>query len=205
MAAQTVSAFAVDQWLQTNLLHKGVLFHLMIFLFNYDYTLDEGGVETSDESNQQEVANNLARLSIEAVARLGGYQCECVRVCVGGCGMCVCGGGGEGGVCVCGVRMRMWDVCGGRGCTVFLAYTIYCVVYLFSIPLAVYVYNPCLHHPLQLAVRLTPLLRTQTSRRCWCLCSLPTSPEISPSYPQTRYSRPAPCTLTYSAYLYVYI
>ncbi len=51
----------------------------MIFLFNYDYTLDEGGVETSDESNQQEVANNLARLSIEAVARLGGYKCECVR------------------------------------------------------------------------------------------------------------------------------
>jgi len=71
-----VSAFAVDQWLQTNLLHKGVLFHLMLFMFNYDYTLDEGGVETSDESNTQEVANNLARLSIRAVARLGGYQCE---------------------------------------------------------------------------------------------------------------------------------
>ncbi len=48
----------------------------MTFLFNYDYTLDEGGVETNDETNQQEVANNLARLSIEAVARLGGYQCE---------------------------------------------------------------------------------------------------------------------------------
>ena len=51
----------------------------MTYLFNYDYTLDEGGVETSDESNQQEVSNNLARLAIEAVAKLGGYNCECVR------------------------------------------------------------------------------------------------------------------------------
>lgn len=75
-----MSAFAVDQWLQTNLLHKGVLWHLMTYLFNYDYTLDEGGVETSDETNQQEVSNNLARLSIEAVAKLGGYNCEYVRM-----------------------------------------------------------------------------------------------------------------------------
>ena len=56
-------------------------------------------METSDETNQQEVANNLARLSIEAVARLGGYKCECtirylcvcvcVCVCVSVC-LCVC-------------------------------------------------------------------------------------------------------------------
>ena len=77
VAAQTVAAFAVDEWLQTNLLHAGVFWHLVLFVFKYDYTLDEGGVETSDETNQQEVANNLARLSIVAVAKLAGLKSEC--------------------------------------------------------------------------------------------------------------------------------
>lgn len=75
MAAQTVAAFSVDDWLQNNLLHAGVLWHLVLFVFQYDYTLDEGGVEKSDESNQQEVTNNLARLSITAIAKLGGFKC----------------------------------------------------------------------------------------------------------------------------------
>lgn len=74
VAAQTVSAFAVDEYLQNHLLHAGVLFHLLLFVFNYDYTLDEGGVETSDETNLQEVANNLARLTIVSVGRLAGFK-----------------------------------------------------------------------------------------------------------------------------------
>lgn len=45
----------------------------MQFLFNYDYTLKESGVEVSAESNQQEVTNNLACRSITALARMGGY------------------------------------------------------------------------------------------------------------------------------------
>lgn len=49
----SVSSFAVDLWLQTNLLKSGVLWHLLLFLFNYDYTLEEGGVEKSESSNQQ--------------------------------------------------------------------------------------------------------------------------------------------------------
>ncbi|KAK2561616.1 DnaJ-like protein subfamily C member 13 [Acropora cervicornis] len=73
VASQCVSAFCVDFWLQTQLLQAGVLWHLLLFLFNYDYTLDEGGVEKSAETNQQEISNNLARLSIDALARLGGY------------------------------------------------------------------------------------------------------------------------------------
>lgn len=53
VAAQTVAAFGVDGWLQNQLLHAGALWHLFLFVFNYDYTLDESGVEASDESNQQ--------------------------------------------------------------------------------------------------------------------------------------------------------
>jgi DnaJ family protein C protein 13 len=74
VGTQAVSAFAVDEWLQNQLLEAGVLWHILQFVFNYDYTLDEGGVETSDETNQQEVANNLARLSLMAAARLGGFK-----------------------------------------------------------------------------------------------------------------------------------
>ena len=48
-----VSAFSVDFWLQTNLFQSGVLWHLLLYLFDYDFTLEEGGVEKSDESNQQ--------------------------------------------------------------------------------------------------------------------------------------------------------
>ena len=48
-----MSAFCVDFWLQTNLFQSGVLWHLLPNLFKYDFTLDEGGVEKSQESNQQ--------------------------------------------------------------------------------------------------------------------------------------------------------
>ena len=30
-----------------------MLWHLVLFMFNYDYTLEEGGVESSSETNQQ--------------------------------------------------------------------------------------------------------------------------------------------------------
>lgn len=53
VVAQCISAFSVDFWLQTNLFQSGVLWHLLLYLFNYDYTLEEGGVEKSGESNQQ--------------------------------------------------------------------------------------------------------------------------------------------------------
>ena len=47
------SKFCVDFWLQTHLHQCGVLWHLLLFLFNYDYTLEEGGVEATQGTNQQ--------------------------------------------------------------------------------------------------------------------------------------------------------
>lgn len=73
VAVQCVSSFAVDFFLQTHLYHAGVLWHLLANLFNYDYTLEESGVQASQDTNQQEVANHLARLSLVALSRLGGY------------------------------------------------------------------------------------------------------------------------------------
>jgi len=73
VVAECVSNFSVDFWLQTLFLQSGVLWHLLLNIFKYDYTLAESGVESSAETNQQEVANTLARISIRALARLGGY------------------------------------------------------------------------------------------------------------------------------------
>ena len=45
-AADCVSSLAIDGILQMQLLQAGALWHLLPFLFEYDYTLEEGGVET---------------------------------------------------------------------------------------------------------------------------------------------------------------
>jgi len=69
---ECVSAFASDLQLQKQLFKSGALYSLLLFLFKYDYTLEEGGVEANEETNQQEVANQLAKMSIIALARLAG-------------------------------------------------------------------------------------------------------------------------------------
>ncbi|XP_077081132.1 dnaJ homolog subfamily C member 13 isoform X1 [Siphateles boraxobius] len=74
VAVQCVSSFAVDFFLQTHLYQAGVLWHLLANLFCYDFTLEESGVQASQESNQQEVSNRLAKLSLLALGRLAGYS-----------------------------------------------------------------------------------------------------------------------------------
>ncbi|XP_013923459.1 PREDICTED: dnaJ homolog subfamily C member 13 [Thamnophis sirtalis] len=76
IGVECVSSFAVDYWLQTHLFQAGVLWYLLGYLFNYDYTLEESGIKKSEDSNQQEVANTLAKLSLLALSRLGGYLSE---------------------------------------------------------------------------------------------------------------------------------
>ena len=68
MAAECVSALSVDGDLQMHLLQAGVLWHLLIFLFDYDFTLEE----TEEENSHQAVANKLAKLAILACGRLAG-------------------------------------------------------------------------------------------------------------------------------------
>ena len=70
VAVECVAAFAADPNLQLQLFKSGALFSLLLFLFKYDFTLEEGGVESNEESNQQEVANQLAKMSLVACARL---------------------------------------------------------------------------------------------------------------------------------------
>jgi hypothetical protein len=53
LGVECVSSFAVDFWLQTHLFQAGILWHLLGYLFNYDYTLEESGIQKSEETNQQ--------------------------------------------------------------------------------------------------------------------------------------------------------
>lgn len=64
--------------LQSNLVKNGVLWSLLLFLFDYDYTLDESGVNTNEKSNQQKSANNLARMSILSIVALCGYDLKLI-------------------------------------------------------------------------------------------------------------------------------
>lgn len=54
------------------MLQAGALWHLLVFMFDYDYTLEEGGVETEAEHSKQAVCNTLAALSVFACSRLAG-------------------------------------------------------------------------------------------------------------------------------------
>ncbi|XP_041101155.1 dnaJ homolog subfamily C member 13-like [Polyodon spathula] len=76
LAVECVSSFAVDYFLQTHMFHAGVLWHLLGYLFNYDYTLEESGIHKCEDTNQQEVSNSLAKLSLVSLSRLGGYILE---------------------------------------------------------------------------------------------------------------------------------
>ena len=73
MATECVSALSIDSILQLELIKSGALWHLLLFMFNYDFTLDEGGVERSEDANQQEVSNRLAKEAVKACGALGGY------------------------------------------------------------------------------------------------------------------------------------
>ncbi|XP_026104621.1 dnaJ homolog subfamily C member 13-like isoform X4 [Carassius auratus] len=74
LVVECVSSLAVDFFLQTHLYQAGVLWHLLASLFSYDYTLEESGVQASHDTNQQQVCNSLAKLSVVALGRLAGYS-----------------------------------------------------------------------------------------------------------------------------------
>jgi len=44
---------ASDTNLQTSFLQKGAIWYLFTYMFAYDYTLEECGVERSEEANNQ--------------------------------------------------------------------------------------------------------------------------------------------------------
>ncbi len=76
MGCESVSALSVDGILQMHFLQAGALWHLLLFLFEYDYTLEEGGVAADEATSKQATANKLAKLAVNACARMAGLLDE---------------------------------------------------------------------------------------------------------------------------------
>lgn len=77
LSVSLVTSLAANNYeLQCNLICNGVLWSLLLFCFEYDYTLDESGVEANDKTNQQQQANTLAKMAILACIALAGYGLE---------------------------------------------------------------------------------------------------------------------------------
>lgn len=77
LSVSLVTSLAANNYdLQCQLSRNGVLWSLLLFIFEYDYTLDESGVDVSDKSNQQQLANNLAKMAVLGCIALAGYSME---------------------------------------------------------------------------------------------------------------------------------
>lgn len=57
-ATECVASLAQDSVLQLQLLQAGALWHLLILLFDYDFTLDGDEIQHSEDSNKQEVSHS---------------------------------------------------------------------------------------------------------------------------------------------------
>ncbi|VDK82276.1 unnamed protein product, partial [Litomosoides sigmodontis] len=73
-ASECICSLSVCTILQMQLFQSGAIWQLIPHLFRYDYTLDEGGVEHSEETNKQSLHNRLARSGCEALACLAGFR-----------------------------------------------------------------------------------------------------------------------------------
>ena len=51
-----------------------MLWHLVLLLLNYDFTLDESNVERDEKSNQQEFANKNAKAALKSLCCMGGFK-----------------------------------------------------------------------------------------------------------------------------------
>ena len=86
MIVQSTLCIASHSYWIALLLQSGAVFHLGLFLFNYDYTLDESGVEAAEETNQQQIVNQLGCCALIALGRLGGLLSEGEGLLSGGRG-----------------------------------------------------------------------------------------------------------------------
>jgi len=74
VACECVSSLSADHILQMHFLQAGALWHLLLFLFDYDVTLAEGGVAHNEATSRKAVSNRLARLALVAAARMAGLH-----------------------------------------------------------------------------------------------------------------------------------
>lgn len=69
-AADCAAAFAKCPPLHQILYDSGIIYSLILLLFKYDFTLEEGGVERNEGHNKQEMTNQTSKVALLATVRL---------------------------------------------------------------------------------------------------------------------------------------
>lgn len=75
-AVECISCLSFEPKIQEYFIHAGVLWYLISFMFSYDFTLEECGIERTQEQNQQEAMNELAKISVACLATLTGANID---------------------------------------------------------------------------------------------------------------------------------
>lgn len=67
-------SLCLDEQLQLAVTEAGAIWHLLLFVFRYDYTLEDSGVETNEENHTQLFANRAAKGALRTIYALAGFR-----------------------------------------------------------------------------------------------------------------------------------
>jgi hypothetical protein len=63
----------IDASLRTHASQAGISWHLLAYLFDFDFTLEEADVEINEKTHIQAISNRNASAALRALSRMAGY------------------------------------------------------------------------------------------------------------------------------------
>jgi DnaJ family protein C protein 13 len=67
-------SMCMNETLQSAVTQAGAIWHLLLFIFRYDYTLEDSGVETNEQNHTQLFANRAAKGALRTIYALAGIR-----------------------------------------------------------------------------------------------------------------------------------
>jgi DnaJ family protein C protein 13 len=67
-------SFCAHEQLQESIVQAGTIWHLLLYIFRFDYTLEESGVAINEENHTQLYANKAARTALRCICALVGFR-----------------------------------------------------------------------------------------------------------------------------------
>ncbi|CUF24956.1 endosomal trafficking protein, RME-8, putative [Bodo saltans] len=67
-------SLCLEESLQQAVTEAGAIWHLLLFVFRYDYTLEDSGVQTNEENHTQLFANRAAKGALRTIYALAGFR-----------------------------------------------------------------------------------------------------------------------------------
>jgi len=66
--------FCAHRSLQEAIIQAGAIWHLLLYIFKFDYTLEESGVKINEENHTQLYANKAARMALRCICAMVGFH-----------------------------------------------------------------------------------------------------------------------------------